>query len=220
MNNDGSTSAIRSRTVGQWVAFWACLFGAIVLSLLAIGYTVGMTEHGITKSSWRDGMMLSVALILTLGLSTATYRLGCKLFARDVHIPTRERRSRNILIMCFVFGIATGIALGAGGALNHHDSHFPLLSDDPISPTIAAGLVLAFVLVLPILGWQWHKTVDEHEREAYQVGAVAAAYMFLIGAPVWWLLWRGGIVPEPNGVILYFAFNFTLLIVWLWKKYR
>jgi hypothetical protein len=41
----------------------------------------------------------------------------------------------------------------------------------------------------------------------------------MIGAPVWWLLWRGGLAPAPDGTIIYFGIVATMGVIWIRKKY-
>ena len=56
---------------------------------------------------------------------------------------------------------------------------------------------MAAVILLPLPGCislYWHLHVaDEQEAAAYSRGALLGIYVFWIGAPVWWLLWRGGL---------------------------
>jgi hypothetical protein len=74
---------------------------------------------------------------------------------------------------------------------------------------------------MPLMSWYWHaRVIDELEADAYRSGAMLAMYAFWIVAPVWWLLWRGGMLPAPDGVALYLMTTFVALIIWFWKKYR
>jgi hypothetical protein len=74
---------------------------------------------------------------------------------------------------------------------------------------------------MPVVLWFWHtRAIDEQEANAYKDGGYYAAYAFLMLTPLWWLLWRGGLLPEPNGFAIYMAFSLVWTIVWLWKKYR
>ena len=207
-------------TVWQWLGLCAAGLGTVTMVGVIAGFSSKSLEHGWSDFSLRDGAILALIVAITAGLGRLSWRLGRKLLGTDAHIPRRERRSRNILLFSCAIGMVIGIILAGSDMMSASDDPLSVLSDGPISPLLAIGMTLFLVLVLPVLSWQWQKAIDEHEREAYQVGAVAAAYMFLILAPAWWLLWRGGLVPEPNGIILYFAFNFTFVIVWFWKKYR
>jgi hypothetical protein len=207
-------------TVWQWLGLCAAVLGTITMSGVVAGFASKSIEYGWSDFSLRDGVILALIVAITVGLGGLSWRLGRKLVGPDAHVPRRERRSRNILLFSCGLGMLIGIILAGSDMMSASDDPLSVLSDSPIPPALAIGMTMFLVLVMPLLSWQWQKSIDEHEREAYQVGAVAAAYMFLILAPAWWLLWRGGLVPEPDGIILYFTFNFTFLIVWFWKKYR
>jgi hypothetical protein len=91
----------------------------------------------------------------------------------------------------------------------------------PIEPWVAVLLAAIVGIGMPILSWYWHaRVIDEQEADAYRSGALIAIYAFWIVAPVWWLLWRGGMLPAPDGVALYLMTTFVALIIWFWKKYR
>ena len=64
------------------------------------------------------------------------------------------------------------------------------------------------------------RAIDEQEASAYRDGGYYAAYALLIGAPTWWMLWRGSFVPEPDGVAIFMLFALIWTAVWFWKKYR
>jgi hypothetical protein len=90
----------------------------------------------------------------------------------------------------------------------------------PLPSWLAVAIALVWGVVLPIISWRWERVVDEHEREAYRDGAVAGFYVIGVGAPVWWLLWRGGLLPPVDAIIVYAAVLTVTGVVWLWRKYR
>jgi hypothetical protein len=90
----------------------------------------------------------------------------------------------------------------------------------PLPVWLAVAMALLWGVVLPVISWRWEQVVDEHEREAYRDGAVAGFYVMGVGAPVWWLLARAGLVPPVEVSILYAAFLTVTGAVWLWRKYR
>ena len=80
-------------------------------------------------------------------------------------------------------------------------------------------MALMWGVVVPIISWRWHRVVDEHESRAYRDGALAAFYVVGLGAPVWWFLWRGGVLPPLQVEWVYGALMATCGIVWMWRKY-
>lgn len=207
-------------TVWRWLALLAAGLASITMAGVIAGFSTASLEHGWSDFSLRDGAILALLLAVTSGLATLVYRLGRRLLGNKAQVPSRERRSRNILIGSCLFGLVTGMAIAIFGLAGEAENSFAFFTNSAISPAVAIGLTFIVVLIIPLISWQWHRAIDEHERDAYRAGAVAAAYLFMIGAPAWWLLWRGGLVPQPDGVIFYYAFCLLFLIVWLWKKYR
>jgi hypothetical protein len=81
--------------------------------------------------------------------------------------------------------------------------------------------VLLIGLLLPAVSIYWHRhATDEVEADAYKTGALYALNVYMIGAPVWWFLWRGGLAPAPDGIAIYFITVATVGVIWLYRKYR
>ena len=100
-------------------------------------------------------------------------------------------------------------------------SPFSAFSDAPLPPALAVGLALPIAVLLPLLCLYWHRWVaDEQDAAAYGKGALIGLYTYFIGAPTWWLLWRGGLLPAPDGILIYLAIITITGIIWLWAKYR
>lgn len=119
-------------------------------------------------------------------------------------------------------GGVVGFAL-ALPILRNHDFDSTITGSmiyDPLPTWLAVAAALLWGVALPIISWRWERVVDEHEREAYREGAVAGFYVIAIGAPVWWLLSRGGLMPPVDPVILYAAVLVASSVVWMWRKYR
>lgn len=135
-------------------------------------------------------------------------------------LSKKERLNRNLLIVCLVLGGVMGAAMALiEGPKNAMDGF--LFSNAPLPKT--AALIFAFIwaVIVPGIAWYWHRyAVDEQEAHAYREGAYYAFYGYAIGAPLWWMLWRGGLVPAPNGIVIYYITLSICGVVWLWKKYR
>jgi hypothetical protein len=134
-------------------------------------------------------------------------------------LTRKERLNRNILFLCAALGGVMGLGMSLAGDGGLADGG-GLFSNAPLPTWLAVVLVLIIGLVVPIISFFWHRTVDEQEADAYKTGALWAFYVYGVGAPIWWLSWRGGFAPEPSGIAIYFATMLTVLIVWTWKKYR
>lgn len=85
----------------------------------------------------------------------------------------------------------------------------------PIAVVLAAGAVLSLVLSVP-----WHSLIDEHERAAYDFGAVVALYLYFALTALWWLLWRAALPPAPDGLAILIAVTTAWILAWLFRRFR
>jgi hypothetical protein len=129
--------------------------------------------------------------------------------------PTkRERLNRNIMILCFIIGALIGVFLAI------LDPDYTVIANSNIPIGAAIAFAVFWAIGMPIIAYVWHKrAIDEQEAAAYRDGGYYAAYAFIIGAPTWWILARGELVPQVNGVLIFIIFNFIWLGVWFYKKY-
>lgn len=130
-------------------------------------------------------------------------------------LTAKERMNRNILIGCMLLGGVIGMALALAGP-GGPDSAF---SNEPIQPWLAIVIGLVWGVGMPIATLFWQRYIDEQEADAYRWGAYYGFLVYTVGAPLWWILWRGGLVPEPNGVIIYYIVLGTAGFEWLRRKY-
>ena len=203
----------------------------IILSSLGIVMVAGAIAGYMAEHNAQGGGPLGTAGIVTFsvfaaliaGLGYAIWTNSQKLRASNEPLTKRERLNRNILLGCGIGGGIVGLTVSLNSALTASpDSDAIDLFVSSAIPPIAA-LFLAFIwgVIMPVISWVWHKrAIDEQEASAYRDGGYYAAYAFLMGAPTWWFLWRGGLVPEPNGVVIFLLFTFIWSAVWYWKKYR
>ena len=126
-----------------------------------------------------------------------------------------RRRKRNLVLgILFAAGLATGFYVG------HTDPQSLFNRETSWNP--AVSLLLTAVFVLAIVGGSiaLHGNTDEVERQAqYKAVALAGAgYMLLY--PSWFMLWKGGHVPEPNHGIVFLVFWLSLAGGSLWYRFR
>lgn len=204
----------------------------LVVSALGMVMTAGAIVGYLAQHQSQGGgplgnpgiIVMAVFGAIIIGLGFAIWRNAAALKREEDGLTRRERLNRNIMIGCLALGAVMGGILAATGNLDIADresSAFAIFDDSPI-PTIAA-LFIAFVWAgaMPVVTWFWHtRAIDEQEASAYRDGGYYAAYAYLFLAPTWWLLWRGGLLPEPNGVTIFTAFSLIWLAIWFWKKYR
>jgi len=197
-------------------------FGALLGVGVITGFIAAHQEHGGGAMSVRDVLILAGATLFVLGCLYAGWRAVRSLRTASAAggPPTpREGRYRMVMILAGLLGGAIGLILALqDGTLT--GTPFSLL-DGPLSPSVAIALALLVGVLLPALSLYWHlRAIDEQEAAAYNKGALFAMYAYWVGAPVWWLLWRGGLVAAPDGVLIYVATAVIATAIWFWAKYR
>lgn len=203
----------------------------VIVSGIGIVMTAGAVAGYLAAHETQGGGAIGTAGILTLcifatiiiGLAFAIWRNVRQMKTSNERLTRREKLNRNIVWGCGLAGGAIGLFLAFYDTRvgNSDAGTLPILADSPIPPVIALMLAFFWAVIMPIIAWFWHKrAIDEQEASAYRDGGYYAAYALLIGAPTWWMLWRGGFVPEPDGVAIFVLFALFWSAVWCWKKYR
>lgn len=200
----------------RWLLQFGLLIGLIFLVAFVIGFMAAHFEKGHGFGLYGASILVIAALAIT----------GCGwLMVRQLRTVTgeepltrKERLNRNLLIGSAMLGALVALALifSQNGGISAAGGVF---SDAPLPPAVALGLVLLLGVLVPLISYFWHQAVDEQEVHAYKTGALYSFYVYSIGAPIWWLAWRGGFAPEPSGIVIYFATIAVMGVVWTWKKY-
>lgn len=196
-----------------------CGFGIIMLLGAIMGFlSVHMAEGG-SPLNTTDYAIVAALISVTLALAFAIWRLLQQMKRSGETVPRREKMYNRFMVGSFIFGGVIGIALALTGSFDANETN--LFASGAMSPTLAIIMSVAIGVIMPAVTFYWHKNVvDEQEEAAYRFGALIAMYAFWFIAPVWWFLWRGGMLPNVNGIALYFMTLSVALIVWFWKKYR
>jgi hypothetical protein len=126
-------------------------------------------------------------------------------------VAERQRRRRYWILM----GLATAAAVVLG--LTGRILGTPY---GPIAPAAALGLAAALVLLTAAGNWVYFRNIDELEVASNLVGGFWGFYAFILGWPLWHLLWRGGLVPEPEMLPLYTGAVIVSVAAFLWRRFR
>lgn len=199
-------------------------FGIVTTAGAIAGYLAQHQEQGGGPLGAAGAIAILVFVGIIIGLGYSIWRNARTLKLDGDGLTRREKLNRNIMLACGLLGGASGALLAATGNLDLADpagGPFAMFGDGPLPMTVVVSLVFVWGVIMPVVAWFWHtRAIDELEASAYRDGGYYAAYAYLIVAPIWWVLWRGGLLPEPNGVAIFFAFAFIWLAVWFQKKYR
>jgi hypothetical protein len=194
---------------------------AMVIGLIfCTGIIAGiLSEHNEDGGGPMSLLLIGILILIATIMAALTYGIYA-VMKRQVTgadgMTKREKKMRLIFSVLFGAGVLIGIALTIADEQGGNGTAF---SNGPLPMTFAIILAIIIGIILPIMLWFWHKNIDEQEASAYRDGAVAGIYAYGIGMPVWWVLWRGGITPMPDGTSIYFATMTVWGGVWFWKKY-
>lgn len=128
----------------------------------------------------------------------------------------RRRNRRVWTTLGFLAG--AGFVVGLGTALLERDDPAGWPGTlPPVWAAIAAGIWLVAIIAGSIA---FTRRVDEVERAVnVRAGHIGASF-FLTGYPAWYLLWKGGLVPEPRHEILFIATMAVMLLAYFIQKLR
>jgi hypothetical protein len=199
---------------------WMMLSGVGIIMLLGVitGFLSQHNAQGGGTLNFAGVAVLGAIAAASLILAFVIWKLFQQGKQRGEKVPRREKVYNRFLVGCFLLGGVTGLALSLTGSFDATETS--LMSNAAMSPVLAIILSIAIGVIAPAITLYWHKhVVDEQEEAAYRFGALIAMYAFWFIAPVWWLLWRGGMLSEINGITLYFMTCFAATAVWFWKKY-
>ena len=196
----------------------------LVISIFALVFAVGVVigigaailEHGTLKPLSVAAAAAAIAVAALFGWFC--WRLSA--FWRRPERSAYERRYSRMMVALVGAGLPVGVLLGVAGNDKPHETLFSNMPLDPLFAGIAAAtlvLVLGGSLVL------YHRSIDDHEQQAYLWANSLAFYFLTLALPAAWLLARGGLIA-PIGIgaamillLAAFCINFT---VWAWLKYR
>jgi len=128
----------------------------------------------------------------------------------------RRRQQRKIAILAGL-ALVGGIGGGIVGA-QQGDNLFDL--SRPWPPLLCLILAIAFLLAVIAGSIAMSRQFDEVEIETKRKAATAAARAFGIGYPLWFLLWKGGFLPEPMHIVLYGLFLVATLGATAFYRFR
>ena len=160
---------------------------------------------------WDTAIIFAAFLLLAGGGIWGLVRL--KPWRANQPISPRTRKANNLFALSGLVSIVAFGALMVG--TTDRDSPVELFYS-PIPAAIAIAAIAAWLLSM-FLSWLWYRSADEHERHAADFGNIVGMWLFTVGTPVWWVAARGGLLPEPNVMILWVAVMIVAGIGWFWR---
>jgi MFS family permease len=128
----------------------------------------------------------------------------------------RNRRRRKLLII----GALAMVGGVGGGIVGGHEADRLFDLAHPWPPTLCLILALLLLVAVGIGKFALRGQIDEVELLTKLKATHVGASLFLIGYPIWFLLWKGGFVPEPQHVVIYAVLLVVMLLASLFYKFR
>lgn len=183
---------------------------------VVIGIAIAFAERG--ELRLRGAALLSAAVLAGALFGWACWRLSAHW--RQPGRSPYEKRYTKMMLLLFSAGLPIGLLVGLAG---HGRPDNSLFSNGPLDPTLAAIAALGTVVILAGTLVLYHRSIDDHEQQAYLWANSLAFYFLALTMPAAWLLARGGVIgPLGFGTAMLimlaaFCINVT---VWAWLKYR
>ncbi|WP_337661388.1 hypothetical protein [Erythrobacter sp. Alg231-14] len=123
--------------------------------------------------------------------------------------PDTPRTRRVALIMMALIAIACVISLMFVSP-EDGNARTQLFSNGPLSSNAALAAMLLWAIGIPLITFFARRNADEVDMEYQRLGESMAIHFFSVVAPVWWIGWRGGFLPQPDVMIVFLA---TLVVM-------
>jgi hypothetical protein len=132
----------------------------------------------------------------------------------ELRDAARRRKKWLIVAVLAAIGMGPGFYIG----FQHGAA---LAQSRPVvwPPAVAAALAVLYLVTVIGGGLLLNRFTDEVERQlSYRAGSVAGAVLMIV-YPTWYLLWKGGFVPEPIHWVLFILFWLRLALTTIWYRY-
>lgn len=191
---------------------------AMVVGVFALGFILGVGMAVVEEGSLDTpgAALIGGAMIVLAGSAWVFRRMA--IAGRDEPVSASVRRSNRLTWISAIVGVGLALFMTLGSEII--GAPFDLYTNDPVSASIAAIAIAVWLPIVPAITWRWYQAIDEHALQAYNFGALVALHLFVVAAPVWWLGWRGGFLPEPDIMLLYIAVLVVWCLAWSWRRYR
>lgn len=127
----------------------------------------------------------------------------------------RQRRINIVVGTLFGAGLLSGFLVGF-----FEDEQAGILSASSIPPWLAVVSAIVFLVATTLGSWWLMRVSDELERAIHTKTTVVAGNAMLIGYPTWFILWKGGIVSEPDALWLFLFGMGASIAAYAWYKLR
>ena len=127
-----------------------------------------------------------------------------------------RRRKRWLIVAALALvGVVPGFYMG-------YQDGAAMAQSRPLawSPAVAAALAVLYLVAVGGGGFLLNKVMDEVERQRGYKAVSFAGTALMVVYPTWFLLWRGGFVPEPVHWMMFVLFWLSLALASFFYRFR
>lgn len=197
------------RRIARWAVYPILLFTGSV----ALGLIVSYFDHGASKRVWPLYVAIGV-LIASAGTGVALLMRAFRRTGEGVGEQREAARMRQIWLLYAVLAVVVFIAM----RLMLHSPHHPETAT--LSTGVALGVAAMYLIVTVAGSFIYFRRIDEVALHQNYWSNTVGTYVIVCGYPAWYLLWRGGFVPEPSHEALFIILSLTISAAYLWRKAR
>ena len=208
---DDDTPFSAKRYFAHLILWSTALAFALIAAVVVVVAASRLPDAGEAFDLWAVAIGTPVTLLAAYGLwrTMPDFTMG------EPHTPRGNRMRRLIAAIVFV-GIAISLPInladsGQGGKL--------LWGNGPMPQTPALIAVVMWSLSIPVVMVAGRRVADEHTRAAGDFGMMVGFQTFAYIAPMWWMGWRGGFLPQPDVMILFIVAGALSAGANLWKRF-
>ncbi|UOR14918.1 hypothetical protein [Qipengyuania aquimaris] len=193
---------------------WSILMSFLLIGLIFVW--AGGKDIVTGEATQSDWIFTAIGILMTPPVCWALWRYMPDFTMGEPKTP-RGNRIRWILGAVIVIGVAISFPLinrdGPDGEPLHLFSNSPLPTD-AVWPMIAL-----WAIAIPIIAYIARRNSDDYTLAANDFGFMLGGYLFYFTAPLWWIGWRGGLLPQPDVMIIFIASFVVINFGNLWKRH-
>lgn len=195
--DDNSIAARIKRTLVP-----ACLFaiGFGVFAGAIGGFGVTTIKHGF---AWIGVLIAAPISLIGFAIMIATFRKWPTLQIGEPITPRTRRQSYAMIALIVVAAFLPMLFLNGGG--EGSSGRVDLYSNNPLPTGMAVTAAIIWLIGIPLLSQVTRRTMDEVEFGHLKFGETVGFRFFATVGPAWWLGFRGGVLPQPDVMILFVA---------------
>ena len=190
---------------------------AVPVFVISLGVLLGIIVVTIRESSV-GGRDIALIILMLSVVGASGFWLSKLISFRFSDEPLAPSAKRAKLFMGI--SVSLGVLIGLGFAIlgDSPGGSSDLFSNGPVDPKLAIGLTAIYLVGVPLVGWFWHKSIDEHEAKANEQGALLGIYSYSMIAPAWWMGWRAGLLPPQEPMIVFAVVMSVWGLVWAIRR--